>query len=71
MLSRDFAYPWRRAVKRYTTLAHRGVRRPEGADSTMKNPLDSLWGTIVCGVILTAILYFVAEAIVHAAGVGA
>ena len=27
----------------------------------MKNPLDSLWGTIILGVILTAILYYVAE----------
>jgi hypothetical protein len=25
----------------------------------MKNPLDSLWGTIITGVILTAILYYV------------
>jgi hypothetical protein len=24
---------------------------------TMKNPLDSLWGTIISGVILTAVLY--------------
>jgi YbbR domain-containing protein len=23
----------------------------------MKNPLDSIWGTIISGVILTAILY--------------
>jgi uncharacterized membrane protein YkvI len=23
---------------------------------TMKNPLDSLWGTVICGLILTAIL---------------
>jgi len=23
----------------------------------MKNPLDSIWGTIIAGVILTAILY--------------
>jgi len=23
----------------------------------MKNPLDSIWGTIVCGLLLTAILY--------------
>ncbi len=38
----------------------------------MKNPLDSLWGTIICGLILTVILYYVAETIVkHAAGVGA
>jgi hypothetical protein len=25
----------------------------------MKNPLDSLWGTVVAGVILTAVLYVV------------
>jgi hypothetical protein len=24
---------------------------------TMKNPLDSIWGTIISGLILTAILY--------------
>ena len=27
----------------------------------MKNPLDSLWGTIISGVILTAILYFIVK----------
>jgi len=25
----------------------------------MKNPLDSLWGTIISGLVLTAILYYV------------
>lgn len=30
----------------------------------MKNPLDSLLGTVISGFILTAILYFVAAAIV-------
>jgi hypothetical protein len=24
----------------------------------MKNPLDSLWGTVVCGLALTAVLYY-------------
>jgi hypothetical protein len=33
----------------------------------MKNPLDSLWATVVCGFILTAILYFITEAIVRSA----
>ena len=28
----------------------------------MKNPLDSLWGTVLCGLILTAVLYFLARA---------
>ena len=23
----------------------------------MKNPLDSIWGTIICGLVLTVILY--------------
>ena len=30
-------------------------------EHTMKNPLDSLWGTIISGVILTAILYYVVK----------
>ena len=24
----------------------------------MKNPLDSLWGTVLCGLALTAVLYY-------------
>jgi hypothetical protein len=27
----------------------------------MKNPLDSLWGTVISGLILTAVLYFVVK----------
>ncbi len=27
----------------------------------MKNPLDSLWGTIISGLVLTAVLYFVVK----------
>ena len=30
----------------------------------MKNPLDSLWGTIISGLILTAVLYFVVKALI-------
>jgi hypothetical protein len=26
---------------------------------TMKNPLESIWGTIISGVVLTAVLYVV------------
>ena len=29
----------------------------------MKNPLDSLWGTIICGLVRTAILYYVVKMI--------
>jgi hypothetical protein len=28
---------------------------------TMKNPLDSIWGTIISGLVLTAILYLAAK----------
>jgi hypothetical protein len=38
-----------------------GWRRSE--EEIMKNPLDSLWGTVICGVLLTAILYFVVKSI--------
>jgi len=27
----------------------------------MKNPLDSLWGTVIAGVVLTAVLYVFAR----------
>ncbi len=29
----------------------------------MKNPLESLWGTVIAGVLLTAVLYFLARKI--------
>jgi hypothetical protein len=28
------------------------------------NPLDSLWGTIIAGLVLTGILYFIVRALV-------
>jgi hypothetical protein len=31
----------------------------------MKNPLESLWGTIITGVILTAILYYLVKNILN------
>lgn len=35
----------------------------------MKNPLDSIWGTVISGFVLTAILYFIARMIVsHSMG---
>lgn len=37
----------------------------------MKNPLDSLWGTIISGFVLTGVLYLIARSIVsHAIGAG-
>jgi hypothetical protein len=31
----------------------------------MKNPLDSLWGTVISGIVLTAILYTVVKFALH------
>jgi hypothetical protein len=30
----------------------------------MQNPLDSLWGTVIAGVILTVVLYYVAKMLI-------
>jgi len=30
----------------------------------MKNPLDSLWGTAIAGLVLTVILYFVVKSLI-------
>jgi hypothetical protein len=34
-----------------------------GEERTVKNPLDTLWGTVISGVILTAVLYVVVRSI--------
>jgi hypothetical protein len=31
----------------------------------MKNPLDSLWGTIITGVVLTAVLYYIVKNVLN------
>jgi hypothetical protein len=31
----------------------------------LKNPLDSLWGTIITGVILTAVLYYIVKNVLN------
>jgi hypothetical protein len=36
-----------------------GYQRARGKG--MKNPLDSLWGTIISGLVLTIILYFIVK----------
>ena len=32
----------------------------------MKNPLDSLWGTVITGLVLTVILYYAAKSMMGA-----
>lgn len=36
----------------------------------MKNPLDSLWGTVISGVVLTIIFFYVAQWLVTRASTG-
>jgi hypothetical protein len=33
----------------------------------MKNPLDSLWGTVILGLVLTVVLYYFARAMMGGA----
>jgi hypothetical protein len=34
---------------------------------SMKNPLDSLWGTVISGLVLTVVLYYVVKQLVAVA----
>jgi hypothetical protein len=53
-----------------TTTAH-PPRRPLGisvalrqlSGGEMKNPLDSLWGTVITGLVLTIVLYWIAKTV--------
>ncbi len=47
-------------------IVHRGVRirtlqALAVSEMLMKNPLDSLWGTVICGFLLTVVLYYLAR----------
>jgi hypothetical protein len=46
---------------RLRLLESGACRRPSGRkqEAPMKNPLDSLWGTVISGLVLTAILYYI------------
>jgi hypothetical protein len=50
-----------------TLLESRYVSSVPGTikEATMKNPLESIWGTIICGLILTVVLYWAAQALLH------
>jgi hypothetical protein len=39
----------------YDVVLSKNNRRIEGGE--MKNPLDSLWGTVISGLVITVILY--------------
>jgi hypothetical protein len=60
---------WKDPSPQRATTAHNSTNPRR---LSVKNPLDSLSGTIICGFILTAILWYVAKLIVsHAMGTGA
>jgi hypothetical protein len=42
----------------FTRQKQSTIHKEEGI---MKNPLDSLWGTVIAGVVLTAVLYVFAR----------
>jgi hypothetical protein len=46
-------------------LAHGSSNQRRKGEIKMKNPLDSLWGTIISGLVLTVILYFVVQSLIH------
>jgi hypothetical protein len=50
------------AYREFRGGGNRLCQRRKG-ESEMKNPLDSLWGTIISGLVLTVILYFVVKSI--------
>jgi hypothetical protein len=39
----------------------KGESTPANQEENMKNPLDSLWGTIISGLVLTLILYWIVK----------
>ncbi len=41
-------------------LRYQSSHSIKNGGSVMSNPLDSLWGTVISGVILTIVLYYVA-----------
>ena len=53
--------------KRGSQLASRSSgpqARVAAEEASLKNPLDSLWGTIICGFVITIILYVIVKAVV-------
>ena len=49
-----------RCPSAFSTLFPFGQREEE----KMKNPLDSLWGTVIAGFVLTVILYYIVKSVI-------
>ena len=50
-------------VSRWRVVAFLAIYQQRKGEILMKNPLDSLWGTIISGLVLTVILYFVVKSL--------
>jgi hypothetical protein len=44
-----------------TKTVNNSLNNVKTEERIMKNPLDSLWGTVISGVVLTAVLYVFAR----------
>lgn len=42
----------------------RFVNARQRQEEKMKNPLDSLWGTVIAGLVLTVVLYYVTKIVI-------
>jgi hypothetical protein len=42
-------------------VSWKGESTPATKEENVKNPLDSLWGTIISGLVLTLILYWIVK----------
>ena len=53
---------WKRALlkSRHVSSVPEAIK-----EATMKNPLESILGTIICGLVLIAVLYWAALALLH------
>ncbi len=54
------------AVFPQLTLRHKKSIPRNNKETFMKNPLDTLWGTVITGLVLTAVLYYVAKSLMGA-----
>jgi hypothetical protein len=48
------------AIRGRSSILEGGVH-PSTKEEHVKNPLDSLWGTIISGLVLTLILYWIVK----------
>ena len=54
------------SVPAFVTLSRRFYQQQSNPrEAAMKNPLDSLWGTVISGLVITFILYQIVKFALH------